>query len=142
KLPRGATVVPVILASDETRLTNLAGNKTAYPLYITVGTIDKSVQRKPSNHATILLGYLPTTTLSVFSDKTRSAKDNSLFHICMSHILKPLVEAGKQGLSMQCPDGEMRWAFPILAAYVADFPEQCLVTCTRQNRCPKCLVPA
>lgn len=91
----------------------------------------------------ILIAYLPITDLSCISSPAqRSQKSWELFHACLQIILEPIKEASKEGVEALCADGYVRRIHPILAAYIADFPEQCLVTCARQNRCPVCVVPA
>ena len=59
QLPQGATVIPIILGSDSTKLSILCGNQSAWPVYISIGNIHKDVRYKKSAMSLILLGFLP-----------------------------------------------------------------------------------
>ncbi|KAG2158515.1 Zn-finger domain-containing protein [Suillus bovinus] len=118
KLAPGATIAPVILASDKTSLSQFRGDKSAWP--------------KPWMHGAILIGYLLVAKLDCFSKATWSVAGYRLFHECM--------QPGQEGVGMVCTDDRVQRVHPILAAYVADHPEQCLVACTKESFCPKCRV--
>ncbi|KAJ6605116.1 hypothetical protein B0H10DRAFT_1957239 [Mycena sp. CBHHK59/15] len=94
-----------------------SGDKTAWPVYLTIGNIAKDTR-----------------------DATCSVAKYRLFHYCMGLIMASLADMGNNGVEMTCADGLLRKVHPILAAYIADYPEQCLVACCMENWCPICKV--
>jgi hypothetical protein len=143
-LPKGATLAPVIIATDKTQLTQFSGNKSAYPVYLTVGNIPKATRRKPSKHACVLIAYLSVEKInrSRMNDQEHRSRVQRLFHESMRIVLEPLIDAGINGVAMTSSDGAVRQVHPILTCYVADYPEQCLVACTKYGTCPKCKASA
>ncbi|KAJ6450612.1 hypothetical protein C8R45DRAFT_1057188 [Mycena sanguinolenta] len=112
----GATIVPIIISSDKTQLT-VFGNKTAYPVYMTLGNIPKEIRY-------ILLAYLPTSRMKHITNKAARRRIlANVFHACMSG------------------DGVIRRGHPIFATFVGDYPEQVLVAAVKTGECPTCEVP-
>ncbi|KAH8102731.1 hypothetical protein BXZ70DRAFT_890478 [Cristinia sonorae] len=137
----GATIVPVIISSDKTRLTTFKG-KSAYPVYLTIGNLPKELRRKPSLQSQILLAYLPTTRLEHITNKAaRRRTIANLYHACMRKILSPLKKPALDGTPIASGDGVVRRCHTIFAAHVGDYPEQVLVTGVKTGECPCCPVP-
>jgi len=105
-----------------------------------MSNIEKETQQKPSAHGMVLLGYIPVCKLECFTKKKRQQEGYQLFHKCMQRMIELLIAAGKEGIDMTCADGFIWKVFAILLAYIADYPEQCLVVCCKENLCPTCTV--
>jgi len=109
---------------------------------MSIGNIPKDIRCKPTQRAQMLMGYIPTTRLEHITNKAarRRALAN-LFHACMRKILSPIETYGETGIAMATGDGIWYRCHPILATFIGDYPEQSLVACTFNGRCPKCIVP-
>ncbi|KAH9015128.1 hypothetical protein EDB83DRAFT_2232775 [Lactarius deliciosus] len=137
----GATVLPLIISSDKTQLTHFR-SKSAYPVYLSIGNIPKDIRSKPTQQAQMLMGYIPATQLKQITNQAaRRRALGNLFHSCMRKLLNPIESYGVTGIAMATGDGIWYRCHPILATFIGDYPEQLLVTCTYNGRCPKCTVP-
>ena len=64
-----------------------------------------------------------------------------LFHRSLSFILQSLKNGADTAQVMRCPDGQLRRGVYCLGPYIADYPEQVLLTGIVQGWCPKCVSP-
>src|SRR5204862_5158508 len=57
----------------------------------------------------------------------------------LRYVLAPLESAMNDGIYLKCADGKIRFCFPILCQYLADYEEQVLLANLVKGACPKCL---
>jgi hypothetical protein len=126
----------VIFASDKTLLTIGSGDNSAWPIYLTIGNLEKAKRRSPKANGLILLGILPK-----IPKKPREHTTKRSWHNAVRKILAPLEIAGRDGIELKCADGFTRLAFPRIACWIADYPEMCLLTMVKQKWCPRCECP-
>lgn len=62
-----------------------------------------------------------------------------LYHQSISSILSSLKPAMTSPVLRRCPDGYFRRVIYDLASFIADYPEQVLLTGIVQGWCPKCV---
>ena len=114
----------------------MSGSKTAWPLYVTIGNLTQSCRASKKQNGLLLLGLLPS-----IPEKHTAHMTKQSWHSAVGRILLPLQDAERDGIDMVCADGWVRHCYPRLARWLADYPEQCLLTLTKQGRCPVCECP-
>jgi len=136
QLPAGVTIVPVICASDKIHLTNFSGNQHAWPLYLSISNIRQNICRTPRKCTWIPVGLIPCPP--------KGAKNtDEAWHSVVGTVLSPLrnLHITGPGLKWYCADGFQRQCYPLLAAWVRDYPEQVMVTQVSYGSCPMCEIP-
>lgn len=99
-LPFGATLVPILLASNKTTLTSHVGDKEAWPLYLSIGNISMNDRQSAWNDSWIPITYLPVVKFSDGDDsEVTTAVIARLFHSAIRIVLESLLEAKKNWIS-------------------------------------------
>ena len=65
----------------------------------------------------------------------------NVLHSAFGRILKPLEDAGKNGIPMTRANGDVHHCHPIYAAHPGDYMEHWAITGIKLQECPICLVP-
>ncbi|KAJ1299726.1 hypothetical protein OPQ81_011185 [Rhizoctonia solani] len=117
----------------------MCGGQQAYPVYVTIGNIPKSIQCKVNQGATVLLGYLPVDEFEDVEDLNKhSHLKHKLTHDAMRVLMEPLKQAAQEGVVITCTDGRQWRIYPIPATFEGDWPEQCAMASTNESSCPVC----
>ena len=104
--------------SDQTNLTNISGNKKAWPVYMTIGNLPSTIPHRPGTMAILLLGLLPNPpklAKSSTADKLQRLINADRLHGVFALIFPPVNGAAQDGAPMDCADRNIPRCFPIMS---------------------------
>ncbi|KAG2031512.1 hypothetical protein BDR03DRAFT_846697, partial [Suillus americanus] len=135
QLPKGATIILIITASDKTPVTKHTGGLKMHPLFLTIGNIQGNVRVKVTSHAWQCTAFMPIPTFIVNSD-FQTLLQSCLWHKCIDLVCSNLKVTARVGEYMIDPSARLRYCFTPLISHIADLPEQLMITCITKNLSP------
>ena len=91
----GETLVPVIIMSDGTHLSNIAGNKSQWPVYMTMGNLSSTIRQMPSTHSVVKVTLLPIPNRNLNNAQKRLDEQRQTNRKVLSevlwHVFQPLI---------------------------------------------------
>ncbi|KAI6169072.1 hypothetical protein EDD17DRAFT_1810984 [Pisolithus thermaeus] len=134
-MSEGATIVPVILASDKAPVTRMSGDRKMHLLFLTIANINSEVCMKATAHAWACVAYTPIPEFLAHPD-FHSILEAHVWHHCMDIACANLKVSSHRGVFMADPHNNTRYCFTPLAAYTANLPEQLMITCVSKSASP------
>ncbi|KAJ7601568.1 hypothetical protein DFH06DRAFT_1153865 [Mycena polygramma] len=136
EIPKGHALGGCIITSDETHITNMTGNKHAHPVLLSTALIDAWFRMKASFHAFLLLMLIPIVKFRESDAEVKGVLKSRMFHAMMDFVLEPLKVAAKVGKMMADPVGNLRIFHTVIAAYIVDTPEACMIAIVASKSSP------
>ncbi|KAI6098239.1 hypothetical protein EV401DRAFT_2148854 [Pisolithus croceorrhizus] len=126
-LPEGATIIPVITASDKTPVTRHTGALKMHPLFLTIANIDSNVRMKATACAWRCVAFMPVIKFDVHPDY-QTILQARLWHKCMDIVMGKLKHTTNVGEFITDAFGDVQYCFTPLVAWTANLLEQQLIT--------------
>jgi len=146
----GDTLVPLIFMSNGTHLSNFAGDKKEWPVYMTIGKLSLKIRQMPSTYSIVIVALLPIQIKNrnipqKRLDEQRQTKREVLNKV-LWRILQPLTfkqnpSAESTYYNVPCADGNFRHCKPVFAALLADCREYSNLHHLEQHVCFWCECP-
>ena len=146
-IPEEETLVPILLESDETHLTNFSRDKWLWPVYISRGNIRSSIRNTPTMHGWIPIALLPigpkrVNKISWYSVYKQEIPGLHTVHDIIRHLLQPLSAARYHGgHKMDDPDRDHQLGIPRPFCWLTDYMENATIHGIANNYCYTCIIP-
>jgi hypothetical protein len=128
----GDTLVRLIIMSDGTHLSNFAGDKKEWPVYMTIGNQSSMIRQMPSAHTIVMFAVLliPIKNRNIPQRRLNEQRQTNreVLNEVLRRVLQPLTfkvnpSAESGYYNILCADGNFRHCKPVYAAWLADCPE-------------------
>ncbi|PBK86077.1 hypothetical protein ARMGADRAFT_1047940 [Armillaria gallica] len=152
--PLGNVVVPIMVYSNSTHLTNFR-DASLWPGYFFIGLLSKYISAIPDAYAAHHFVYMPELP-DIIQDMHKAEFGEPASSATLTHLKRELMQAVwclppddefkaayQHGLVVECWDGICQRLFPCFFVYSADYPEKVLMACLKTMGtclCPRCLI--
>jgi len=118
--------------SNGTHLSNFAGDKKEWPVYMTIGNLSSTIRQMPSTHTIVMVALLPIATndRNIPQKRLHEQRQNNqeVLNEVLRQVLQPLTfkqnpNAESGYYNVLCADGNFGQCKPVLAAWLADCPD-------------------
>jgi hypothetical protein len=118
--------------SDGTHLSNFAGNKNEWPVYMTIGNLYSKIHQGPLTHSVVIIALVP---IPIYNHNiaqkrqdeqrqtNREVLNEELWWLLPPVTLKQNPSAGSGYYKVLCADGNYRHSKQVMAAWLAECPE-------------------
>ncbi|KAG2044004.1 hypothetical protein BDR03DRAFT_930769 [Suillus americanus] len=111
QLPKGATIVLMIIASDKTPVTRHTGGLEMHPIFVTISNIQSDMRMRATCHAWRCVAYMPIPKFVDVHPDYQTILSQQLFHKCMDIIFADAKVAAMVGKFMPDPAGHVQHCF-------------------------------
>src|SRR5260370_42494757 len=139
----------LLIATDETHLTNCSGDKKAHGVYLSLGNIHASLRAKKNSDTWILIGLLLLPSYKFVetdfglsktaSESLHGILSQQLIHKSLHLMLKSLANHTTLYQAIG-PDGLLRTMYPVLMGWISDLKDQFTLACVSSLACAVCMV--
>ena len=128
----GDTLVPLIFMFDGTQLSNFAGEKIRWPVYMTTGNLSSKMRQMLLTQSVVIVALLPVPTKNRNINQKQLDEQGQTHQEVLNAVLRRVLwplnfrqnPRPKSGYyNVLCADGNFRCCNAVLAAWLADRPE-------------------